>query len=171
MKNVGELRLSSYEARWIHSVYSYFIYTSANWFAWLWSSCSLALTCRLFHLCIFLLFISENIQNVKSLPPAGREGNLSLPDPPPASQGEGLFLFSAPPPPKKSSYGPVNIGCSIIMRGLLIITNLTQILMSVVYWMVVAIKYAITLREGSSVTVQTDLDWLMTTQHVKVLLV
>ena len=57
---------------------------------------AIALTCRLFHLCIFLLFISENIQNVKSSPPAGREGEFPLPDPPPASQGEGPFLFSAP---------------------------------------------------------------------------
>ncbi len=57
---------------------------------------AIALTCRLFHLCIFLLFISENIQNVKSLPPAGREGEFPPPGPTPC----------VAPPPKKSSYGP-----------------------------------------------------------------
>ncbi len=118
---------SSYEARWIPSVYILNLYTQvANWFAWLWSSTllltlkqyvardfastntrrinyfAIALTCRLFHLCIFLLFISEN---VKSSPTAEQKGNFPLPDPPPASQGEGPFLFFAPPP-KKFSHGP-----------------------------------------------------------------
>ena len=91
-EGIGELRPSSYKARWIPSVYVLTLYTQvANWFAWLWSSCSwlcfhynthrinyfaIALTCRLFHLCIFLLFISENVQ---SSPPAGREGKRSIP--------------------------------------------------------------------------------------------
>ncbi len=66
---------------------------------------AIALTCRLFHLCIFLLFISENIQNVKSSPPAGREREFPPPGPTPCVARRGAIPFSAPPP-KKSSYGP-----------------------------------------------------------------
>ncbi len=57
---------------------------------------AIALTCRLFHLCIFLLFISENIQNVKSSPPAGGRG-ISPSRTHPMRRKERVYPFLCPP--------------------------------------------------------------------------
>ena len=53
-----------------------------------------------------LLFISENIQNVKSSPPAGRERKFFPSQTHPMRRKERVYSFFLPLHLKKSSYGP-----------------------------------------------------------------